>query len=466
MSFYIKFFAVLLMIVGLSILPSVLTAQGYKTLIGYDDLLAEKGSALEDGTGIVVVQPEAPTGPARGSRPYMPNTSDSQFSGKTITDGTGRTSDPSSHATGVGRTFYGNSGMAGGIQSITGYDANDYLGRILGFSSGGDPLAQGFDVGNHSYVGTSLTTADTINLGQRFDFVINRDNTVMVVGANNGSGGSTPDLMATSYNAITVGRTDGNHSRGPTKKYGPGRIKPDIVAPAGTTSGATPIVGAAAALLREAGAGTNFERNEVIKSVLFAGATKREFPDWDRTTTRPIDDIYGYGELNIYNSYHIFEGGEFAASTSDPATDVGLMGWDYGDFDGTNDLYYDFEILAGQTAWEVSASLVWNIEVTDNDSSSAVFDASTMLANLDLELFDSTGTFLGSLVDSSLSTLYNTEHIYQRDLGPGNYTFRVSGDSAVDYGFSWRIGSVPEPGSVVFLGLGFAALAIRRRRVQ
>jgi hypothetical protein len=462
MSFYNKFSAVCVLIVGLSILPSVATAQGYKSLIGYDDLVAEKGSALEDGTGIVVVQPEAPTGPATGSRPYMPNDADSQFTGKTITDGTGRTSDPSSHATTVGRTFYGNSGMAGGIQSITGYDANDYIDNVLNHASGADPLAQGFDVGNHSYVGTSETTATTIDVGQRFDFVINRDNTVMVVGANNGSSRSTPDLMATSYNAITVGRSDGNHSRGPTKKYGPGRIKPDIVAPASATSYSTPIVGAAAALLREAGAGSNFVQNEVIKSVLFAGATKREFAGWDRTTARPIDDIYGYGELNIFNSYHIFEGGEFDASTSDPASNIGLMGWDYGDFDGTNALFYDFEILAGQSAWEVSASLVWNIEVTDNDSSEAVFDASTTLANLDLELFDSTG----ALVDSSLSTLYNTEHIYLRDLGPGNYTFRVSGDSAVDYGFAWRIGSVPEPGAVVFLGFGLAGLAIRRRRVK
>jgi len=82
-----------------------------------------------------------------------------------------------------------------------------------------------------------------------------------------------------------------------------------------------------------------------------------------------------------------------------------------------------------------------------------------------LELYDSTGTFMGSLLDWSLSTVYNTEHIYVQDLAAGNYTFKISGDSAVDYGFSWRIDAVPEPATVVFLGLGLAGLATRRRRV-
>ena len=155
--------------------------------------------------------------------------------------------------------------------------------------------------------------------------------------------------------------------------------------------------------------------------------------------------MYGFGELNILNSYHIWEGGEFAASTSDPTSNVDLFGWDYGNFNGTDDLFYDFEIFVGQTAAELSAVLVWNIDVIDSNPSSGVFDASTVLADLDLELYDSTGSFMGSLLDSSLSTEYNHEHIYLKDLPPGNYTFRISGDLAVDYGFSWRIKAVPDP---------------------
>jgi hypothetical protein len=441
--------------------PSIVFSQAYKSEVGYTDLIAEKGAGLEDGTGIVVMQPEGDSG---GN--YLPDATNSEFSGKSFTDGTGSSSGSNSHATTVGINFYGNtSSMTPGIDNITGYDALDYLVRVLGFSSGGDPLTQGYDVGNHSYTGSGLSMDATIDFGRRFDYVINRDNTLMVVAAQNGANNPTPDFFATSYNAITVGVTDGDHSRGPTDKYGPGRIKPDIVAPSLETSFATPIVGSAAALLRQAGAGTNAIENEVLKSMLFAGATKEEFAEWDRTTTRPVDDVYGFGELNIYNSYHIFEGGEFAASTANPASEVGLLGWDYGDFDGTNDLFYDFEIVVGQTATELSAALVWNIDVIDGNASASVFDASTELANLDLELFDSTGTFMGSLLDASLSTVYNYEHIFFKDLGAGSYTFKISGDLAVDYGFSWRIQTVPEPNSVIVLGFGLAGLAARRRRV-
>lgn len=442
--------------------PSVTFGQAYKDAVGYNDLLAEKGAALEDGSGLRVLQPEALSG---GN--YMPNVNDSQFTGKNIVNGTpGGSNGASGHATNVGRSFYGNiSSMTPGITEITGYDANDYLGRVLNFDTGGDPLAQNFDVGNHSYIATGLSDAVQTDLLQRFDFVINRDNTLMFVGANNGSGNSQPDLMGASYNAVTVGRTDGNHSRGLTSGYGTPRIKPDIVAPAATTSGATPIVASAGALLRDAGSGTNAAENEVVKALLFAGATKEEFPDWDRTVSRPIDDVFGFGELNILNSYHILEGGEFDGSTSAPTSSSGLLGWDYADFNGTDPLFYDFEIADGLMGAELSAALVWNIDVVDNNPDASVFDASTSLANLDLELFDSTGSFLGSLVDSSLSTDYNLEHIYAMDLAAGTYTFRISGDAATDFGFAWRISTIPEPAGSVVLLIGALAL-IRRRPVR
>ena len=457
----VSFPLILVALTAFFLVPESAPGQAYKDAVGYNDLLAEKGGALEDGTGLRVTQPEALSG---GN--YMPNVNDSQFAGKTITNGTpGGSNGASSHATGVGRTFYGNvNSMTPGISDITGYNANDYLGRVLGFNSGGDPLAQGFDVGNHSYIGNGLTDAQETDLLQRFDFVINRDNTLMFVGTNNGSGNSQPDLMAPSYNAVTVGRTDGNHARGATSGYGTPRIKPDIVAPASTTSGATPIVASAGALLRDAGAGSNAEQNEVIKAMLFAGATKEEFPTWDRTTTRPIDDVFGFGEVNILNSYHIFEGGEFDGQTSNPTSDSGPMGWDYGMFDGTNPLFYDFEIGPGTHVTELSAALVWNIDVVDNNPDTAIFDATTSLANLDLELYDSTGTFLGSLVDSSLSTDYNLEHIYLNDLAAGNYTFRISGDLATDFGFAWRISTIPEPtGGLLVTGLIGIGLLYRRR---
>ncbi len=184
---------------------------------------------------------------------------------------------------------------------------------------------------------------------------------------------------------------------------------------------------------------------------------------------RPIDDVYGYGELNILNSYHIFEGGEFDGSSSNPATDVGLMGWDYGDFAGGNaQQLYDFKIGAGQTA-ELSASLVWNIDVIDGAPNvEEIFTPTTSLANLDLELFDSSGSYMSLLIDASRSTLYNTEHIYLTDLAAGDYTFRISGDLPVDYGFSWRINTslvaIPEPNTAGILAAGLVGVLLKRRR--
>ena len=95
-----------------------------------------------------------------------------------------------------------------------------------------------------------------------------------------------------------------------------------------------------------------------------------------------------------------------------------------------------------------------------------------VVANLDLELFDSSGTFMytvgdfaSSLRQSSLSTTYNYEHLYLTNLAAGNYTFRIKGDLATDYGFSWRITTaIPEPSGAIILGLALTASLIRRRR--
>ena len=230
-------------------------------------------------------------------------------------------------------------------------------------------------------------------------------------------------MLTPSYNAIAVGRSDGNHSQSLTSVYGAPRFATSIVVPsAGATSFSTPVVGSAAALLKQAGIGTDFVQNEVIRATLFAGATKDEFASWDRTSTRPMDEVFGFGELNILNSYHIFEGGQFEASTTDPTSNINDQGWDYGDFDGSKDLFYDFSIASGGNA-SLSAVLSWNMDIVDVDSGTA-FAAERNLADLNLELFDSTGSFLGTLLDASNGSAYNNEHIYFE--GPRRWRLHVS----------------------------------------
>ncbi|MCP4098467.1 MAG: PEP-CTERM sorting domain-containing protein [Planctomycetaceae bacterium] len=451
----------ILIILAFVMLPSTMSfGQSWKSEIGFNDLVSEKGGSLGDGAGLNVMQAEAPDSAGN----YMPDVTSGEFAGKTFTEGSGAFG-ANNHGTLVARNFYGNSSsMTGGISSITGYDANNYIFDWLNALSGNDlNSTPAFDIGNHSYVGNGLTTAQAEDILERFDFVINRDNTLMVVGANNGSTSATPQVLTPSYNAIAVGRSDGGHSQSLTSVYGAPRFATSIVVPsAGATSFSTPVVGSAAALLKHAGAGTDFVQNEVIRATLFAGATKDEFASWDRTSTRPMDEVFGFGELNILNSYHIFEGGQFEGSTTDPTSNISNQGWDYGDFDGSQDLFYDFSIASGGNA-SLSAVLSWNMDIVDVNSGIA-FEAERNLADLNLELFDSSGSFLGTLVDASNGSAYNNEHIFFEGLDGGNYTFRISGNSATDFGFSWNIQSVPEPSSATLLGLGAIAIIARRRR--
>ncbi len=443
----------------------------YKSGIDYDKLASEYGTGLKDGSGIRVFHVEAFSGG------YMPDLNNPEFMGKTFTNATvPPNAAPSTHATNVGKVFYGNTvSIAPGITDVTGANADDFVNRFTGYSSAVLPLAQGYHVSNHSYIGDDLGLSQKISLLRRFDYIVNRDDTVAVVGANNGDSLTAPDLWSHSYNAITVGRSDGLHSHGTTTDYGAGRNIVQIVVPMQSTglnftSFATPVVSASAAVLKEAagfdGGGNSLAggHNETIRAMLFAGATKSEFASWDKTATRPIDDVYGFGELNIYNSYKIQEAGQFGAfkAGDDPSLNLGELGWDFGKFDGA-DLYYNFEIANGRSLLELSAALVWNVSV---NAGSGAFP-SHQLANLNLELFGSNDVFLGSLLQSSNSTAYNFEHIYLTNpLAAGKYTFRISGNVPVDYGFAWRMNfgfaKAPEPSSLVLLVLGCTALFQRR----
>ena len=244
----------------------------------------------------------------------------------------------------------------------------------------------------------------------------------------------------------------------PTSIYGSGRTKPEIVAPEPRTSFSTPMVTASAAILHEAGAGTTATRTETIRALLLSGATKDEFSDWDRTTTRPLDEVFGAGELNIYNSYMSLQGGEFNSSLTDPAVPVDLNGWDYEEeIVAGNDLFYEFEVAEGTQLDQLSIVLCWNMDITDSDDSLETFTPQEILGDLNLDFYDSTGSFMGSLIDESKSTVDNVEHIYLLDLPAGTYHLKVSSDTTKDFGLAWRstssaliLGDVNQDGSVDF----------------
>ncbi|WP_146598588.1 hypothetical protein [Novipirellula aureliae] len=469
----------------------------WKDDIGFTRLQTELGASTPTGDGVGVSQVEA------GSNTnYMPDTTSGQFTGKALVDATGTQGASSfSHATGVANVFFGNTAsIAPDVSSIRSYQAIDWLNNQLGSTTGTEPVSHTFSdlaetiplkVQNHSWVSRPPARddydsdaeydeavlnaiSDSTFISERVDFLVNRDDLLVVGGTDNGSSSPLPYLLAPSYNSLIVGRTDGSHAAGTTSFYGSERYLPHIVASGGVTSTATPMVASTAAMLYEVADGSNADHVETMRAVLMAGATKEEFVTWDRTTTRPLDERYGVGEVNAYNSYQIIATDETDGSSTTP-TLVGEYGYDFVetgdqsiDFD-TNPMQYQFDVESGFEMDELSIFLSWNINVQNTavnpgDLNTQVdFTPGTGdLANLDMKLFDASNM----LIDESVSTLYNFEHLYLTDLVAGSYRLEVSGDQLVDYGLAWRysISAIPEPNSFTALAVIGCGLSFPRRR--
>lgn len=322
---------------------------------------------------------------------------------------------------------------------------------------------------NHSYVaqngftdptGNPLPAVTSEGL-KRFDYSLVRDNTLAVVGLNNGTGTTIPQLLAHNYNGVSVGRSDGGHSTGTTTTEGAGRTKPDLVAPGTATSYATPMVSASAAVLLSSPHSTaNYEIITSQKAVLLAGATKEGElfeTSWSRTSANPLDLHYGAGEVNVLNSHHILAAGEKSIGATD------TTGWDYGAITASSINTYTFTVGPTELLTEFSAALTWNREV-DN-----ITFASATMSDLDLELRDS----LGNLVQSSTSMVDNVEHLY---INPGiegsalvadTYSLIVKSISGDDnYSLAWRseLTAVPEHSTSGLCFLASSFFLLRRRR--
>jgi hypothetical protein len=439
-------------------------AQSYKAQVGFDRLKNEVGPTLANGSGITVGLVEANVG-AAGTNTYFPNVSNPEFASKTFVDVSNlNPRNISGHATGVGQIFFGlSSSMAPGVTNVRVYDANNFVGeqQALG-AAGTNPAATSFSVVNHSYIGT-ISTGFPASLAAesnaRLDYTITRDNFTSVVALNNGVG-SLPAIYGQSNNSIVVGRSDGQHSFGLTNLGVAGRTKPDIVAPGGATSFTTPIVSSTAALLHSAANDfgmTNARNSEAMKAIIMAGASKDPFPTWSNTATQPLDSKFGAGEVNVYNSYKILQAGESNGVIGVPVSNSSLKGWDYRDsIDPTQPLYWNINV--GQTITEASILLAWNAKYQDGFGN---FNSTLSLANMDLKLFDSTTSFLGTEIRASRSLVDNVEHIYLKNLNAGLYTIQVSSTGNSAFGLAWNIAAVPEPSSMVLLGIGSLFLLVR-----
>lgn len=371
----------------------------------------------------------------------------------------------SSHARNVGNRFYSSNSLSPGLALIDNFDANgwinsDFLRSNFLFSA---PLVENNIIQNHSWVafghaaGASEEVIDAnINnyneIVRRLDHAIDRDGFLAMVGLNNGSATSVPPVFGGAYNAISVGRTNGVHSRGGTISIGaagtgavdydgPGRVKPEIVASDNATSFATPQISSAAALLlanaNTRGWAAPFT-SYVMKAILLAGATKDEFRTasytWERTATRPLDPVYGAGELNVQHSYHILDAGE-----QTPGSICGHYGWDKASLPTAGSSTYTLQLDSDVT--ELSCIITWN-RIIDTEIWLGGGSFSATLADMSLGF----GTAAAPVsYDSSDSAIDNIEHVNLRGLRAGTYTLTVTTDVAVDFSIAWRaeVGTLP-----------------------
>ena len=483
----------LLALLAASLTAGPTLAQTYLDQVGYTALvnrLQAAGQPVPNGAGVPVAQVEAPV--STNPLTYAPDPAvfitgyPDSVPGFTITYMTSPPPPPySGHANSVGNLFYGDGSMARGVRSVQAWEANDWIGRVLNAGSVQPPVLTNLPkVSNHSYRGeldANFTAADADVLLRRADYLVDRGNHVMVVAVGN-NGRSNPSqpspIFGSFYNGIAVGRSDGNHESGLTTvgNMGPtGRVKPDLVAPLGSVSDATPPVASAATLLVQVASTAPLNADpfaakpQTIKAVLMAGATKAEFPTWSHSTTRPLDLVYGAGELNVDNSHRVLTAGRRDAEAA-PGPDGNRLGWGFETVaTGSAPRHYFFTVPAGYRGDTLSALLAWNREFQLGSV------ATPTLADLDLALKKFDGAAYTQLDATSLSAsrVDNVEHLWRDGTFPpldaGQYEFEVSlfGATGGSYAIAWRVEltPVPEPGLTGVVALvGFVGWRIVRRR--
>jgi hypothetical protein len=66
-------------------------------------------------------------------------------------------------------------------------------------------------------------------------------------------------------------------------------------------------------------------------------------------------------------------------------------------------------------------------------------DYASALPNLTLKLYASSNFTLGTVIDQSNSTLDNVQHLFQRNLPPGQYALEVtSNTNSINFGLAWE----------------------------
>ncbi|MCX5662892.1 MAG: S8 family serine peptidase [Planctomycetota bacterium] len=455
--------------------PPSNAAPSNADLIGLTRLAAELGPRLPTGRGIVFGHVEG------GGADYLPNTAHRVFEGVTFHTASG-SAKTNAHADATARILYGRSGLAPGVEQVYCYAAGHWLGpglfRARAPLPPHDPIA-------HVYTNSWITDAgkDNTLILRRADYVVDHCGTFLIAGVNNQKTSGLPPLLGSAYNAIAVGHYDGQSSGGFTTADGEvaGRCKPDIVAPGGLTSFATPVVASVVARLLEAAGGPGISggsatvpatrpvatqpgsavipgidavarRPEVIKAILLAGASKPAA--WHALPGKPLDEHLGAGRVRLDASYHILAAGRVFPVAADAPAGVKPRGWSYASLAPGG--HHDYALDPGPIAGEVSIILTWHRRIMGRMVNDLLTDRpywldAPRLADLDLELLAVPAQGEPTVVARSESRIDNVEHVYLPSLaavatqpsGAKRWVIRVTRhdtmDEEWDYAVAWRV---------------------------
>lgn len=446
-------------LLGLS--PAAL-ASDWMREVGYENLSDRLGTKRMEslGAGVGISQIEAPS--ANGG--YLPQTAHGlgEFNGTAAFAGKAfrrrsNGSEISEHARIVGHFLYGAEpfdafaavSLAPGINEVDLYKAgvSAYLGSdFLRVGMSDEPARELNAIQNHAWsgkVGTaSMAYLDEVLL--RLDYAIARDGFLCVAALKNGSDQPIPPLVASAYNVLAVGRSDGEHSRGTTHAglSGPERSKTDLVAPLSATSFATSVVSSAAAVLVDEGSvatekrSLDSARSEVLRAILMAGASKAPFPSWSHSPSSPFDPVYGAGQIDVCRSHEILTNQTWRSESLGKGE-----AWEMA-----------FEI--GRKGAALSAVLAWNREVGMKRGRVK----SDALANMIMSLHQlDTASDEYHLISSSDSPHENREHLYSERLPGGRYVIRIETDRSVRFGLAWHLEAASR-GSIELEWLGKSTL--------
>ncbi len=458
-------------------LPGLLVcSQAVLAQVGMEELIARIGEEnIPTGANVIVSQVEAPSGSN-----YGPDQSNPQFDGKDFFEMSGPAGN-SGHATSVASNMYGNTNsIAPDITEIYLWNANNWAqsGFLrVGQGPSNPPLLPPAEIKvfNHSWIGTFGSNSVNNEALRRADSEMQRDNLLMVVGVNNG--GASAVLMSHIYNGLAVGLTSGGHTSDATMPGidGPGRMKPEIVAPSGQTSFSTPIVSAAVALMNEIAvtdvavtSNPNARSAAVIKAILLGGGNHREGwtnnPDTSGPnrgfTDQPLDDVFGVDEVNIDASHLIMTGGEQDGVNTPPESiNITHAAWDLAPVRVSRSMYWRFS--TAESADEVSILAYWDREVSTSFTTFWLADFELTLWGVDADgaLFSLLGDVgldyfvTGNVVSDS--AVDNLEHLYIRELAAGNYVLELRRlDDLTNFPFwdvavTWVIDADSEPLSII-----------------